>query len=557
MSFRNTWHGLAFALLVTGCAEPELPVPAATTTPDAEAATSTDDRPNILLIVADDLGFTDLGSFGSEIPTPNLDRLALEGVRLTNLHAARACQQTRAMLMSGRGVSSVMESQPNRADGQRDNRLTTRVAALPELMQDAGYATFMSGKWDLGLTGDYRPATRGFDRSFAQLEASSSHFAEPFWSEPSWYEEDGVPIAYEDLPEDFYTTQTYTDKMLRFLAEHESGQPWFAFMPYTAPHWPLMLPDDWLDRHAGRYDEGYDVLREARSSRAAELGVIPEGASMSRFRPTAMRWDEVAEDQQQRYTRAQELYAGMVEYLDMSIGRVIDYLEQTGQLNNTVIMFTSDHGASPAEYGVNAGPAPANAAPPAALAAVRDNRLENFGRTGSFVDHGTGFGEAATAPLKFYKGFLAEGGLRAAAFIRYPDAVAEPRIDDTFLTFMDILPTFLEIAGSEHPGAGEYRGRDILPIVGESFWPYLTGAASTVHDDSDVSGWSAGSTGAIIRGDYKAINHGPPGAGMGMGAKRPWSLYDIAADPGETNDLSEEMPELVSELVAIWERDWR
>ena len=557
MSLRKTWHGLALALLVTGCTESEPPLPAATTTPATEAAAPPDDRPNILLIVADDLGFTDLGSFGSEIPTPNLDRLALEGVRLTNLHAGRACQQTRAMLMSGRGVSAVMENQPNRPDGQRDNSLTLRIAALPELMQDAGYATFMTGKWDLGLTGDYRPATRGFDRSFALLEASSSHFAEPFWSEPSWYEEDGVSVAYEDLPEDFYSTQTYTDKMLQFLTEHESDQPWFAFMPYTAPHWPLMLPDDWLDRHAGRYDEGYDALREARSSRAAELGVIPEGASMSEFRPTATRWDEVTADQRQRYTRAQELYAGMVEYLDMSIGRVIDHLERTGQLNNTVIMFTSDHGASAAEYGVRPGPASPNDAPPAALAAVRNNRLENFGRIGSFVDHGTGFGEAATAPLKFYKGNLAEGGLRAAAFIRYPDAVAEPRIDDTFLTFMDILPTFLDIADSAHPGAGPYKGREIMPILGKSFWPWLNGDAQTVHDDTGTAGWSAGATGAIIRGRYKVINHGPPGAGMGMGATRPWELYDIAADPGETNDLSEEFPELVSELVSIWERDWR
>ncbi len=544
---RWTIFGSAVCIaLLTSCSRDE---------PTSTGSEATQSRPNILLIVADDLGFTDLGAFGGEIPTPNLDRLALEGVRLTNLHAARACQETRAMLMSGRGVTSVIEKRPNRPDNQRDNQLTTHVATLPELMQDAGYATLMTGKWDLGLRGDYRPSTRGFDRSFALLEASASHFAEPFWSEPSWYQEDGVPIAYEDLPEDFYTTQTYTDKMLEFLTEQESGQPWFAYMPYTAPHWPLMLPDEWLDRHAGRYDEGYDALREARWKSASALGVIPDGASMSSFQPTATPWDEVTTIQQQRYTRAQELYAGMVEYLDMSIGRVIDYLERTGQLDNTVIMFTSDHGASAAEYGVDPGPVPPNGAPPAVLAAVRDNPLENFGRIGSFVDHGTGFGEAATAPLKYYKGVLAEGGLRAAAFIRYPDAVGEPRIDDTFLTFMDILPTFLDIAGSVHPGAGQYKGREILPILGKSFWPWLNGDEQTVHDDTSTVGWSAGATGAIIRGDYKAINHQPPRTGMG--ASNPWELYNIASDPGETTDLSEQYPDLVSELVTIWERDWR
>jgi arylsulfatase A-like enzyme len=380
------------------------------------------------------------------------------------------------------------------------------------------------GFTDLGLAGDYRPATRGFNRSFALLEASSSHFAEPFWSEPSWYEEDGVPVPYEDLPADFYSTRAYTDKMLQFLAEHNSDQPWFAFMPYTAPHWPLMLPDDWLDRHAGRYDEGYDALREARSTRAADFGVIPEGASLSQFQPTAPPWEELTAEQRERYARAYEIYAGMVEYLDMSVGRVIDHLEETGELDNTIVMFTSDHGASGAEYGVNTGRASPNDAPPALLAAVRDNRPENVGRIGSFVDHGKGFGEAATAPLKYYKGNLAEGGLRAAAFIRYPGAIAEPRIDGTYLTFMDILPTFLDIAGSAHPGAGHYKGREIMPILGESFWPWLNGEAQTVHDDADTAGWSAGNTGAIIRGSYKAINHGPPRAGMGMGAPPPWLL---------------------------------
>ena len=172
-------------------------------TSTAEAVAPADSRPNILLIVADDLGFTDIGAFGSEIPTPNLDELAFAGVRLTNLHTGRACQQTRAMLMSSRGVTSVIETHPNRADGQRDNSLTTRIAALPELMQDAGYSTYMAGKWDLGLSGDATPAARGFDRSFGLLEASSSHFAETFWGDQTYYEEDGIPVAIEDLPEDF------------------------------------------------------------------------------------------------------------------------------------------------------------------------------------------------------------------------------------------------------------------------------------------------------------------------------------------------------------------
>jgi len=525
------------------------------TTSPAEAVAPTGSRPNILLIVADDLGFTDIGAFGSEIPTPNLDELAFAGVRLTNLHTGRACQQTRAMLMSSRGAASVIETNPSRPDGERNNKLTSRIAALPELMQDAGYSTYMTGKWDLGLSGDATPAARGFDRSFVLLEASSSHFAETFWSDQSYYEEDGIPVAIEDLPEDFYATKAYTDKMLGYLQTHDGNRPWFAFMPYTAPHWPLQLPEDWLDRNAGEYDAGWDVLRAERAARAGELGVIPAGATIEAFQPTAVPWTQFTAEEQARYSRAQEIYAGMVEYLDLSIGRVIEQLEDSGQLDNTIIMFMSDHGASAGQFGVYAGRGPSTGGP--SIPDTRDNSFDNFGRMGSFIDHGLGFGEAATAPLKYFKGRLAEGGIRGAALIRYPSVITEPRIDGTYLTVMDILPTFLEIAGTEHPGAGVYKGRDIMPILGESFWPYLLGEAISVHDATDVAGWSAGTTGAIIRGNYKAINHGPPGGGMGMGPAPPWSLYDISVDPGEVNDLSTAYPELTAELVVEWEANWQ
>ena len=459
--------------------------------------------------------------------------------------------------MSGRGVSSVIETHPNRPDGQRDNSLTTRIAALPELMQDAGYSTFMTGKWDLGLSGEFTPAARGFDRSFVLLEASSSHFAETFWGEQSYYEEDGVSVPLDELPEDFYSTRVYTDKMLGYLQDHDGDTPWFAYMPYTAPHWPLQLPEDWLDRNAGEYDAGWDVLREERAARAARAGVIPDGATMEAFESVAAPWSEFSAEEQARYSRAQEIYAGMVEYLDLSVGRVIDYLEESGQLDTTIVMFMSDHGASAGQHGVYTGRGPSTGGP--TIPDTRDNSLENFGRPLSFIDHGVGFGEAASAPLKYFKGRLAEGGIRAAALIRYPSVITEPRIDGTFITAMDILPTFLDIAGREHPGAGTYRDREIMPIIGESFWPYLMGESAAVHDAEDAAGWSAGATGAIIRGNYKAINHGPPGTGMGMGMGPPpaWELYDIAVDPGEKNDLAARNPDLVAELVAEWDANWR
>jgi arylsulfatase len=518
-------------------------------------AVAQDERPNILLIVADDLGFTDLGAFGSEIPTPTLDALAYEGVRLTNFHTGRACQQTRSMLMSGRGYSGVIQHKPLRADGERANELRTDVATVPELLREAGYRTYMSGKWDLGLTRDTMPVARGFDRSFALLEASSSQFAEYFWDKKSYYQEDSQALQLEDLPADFYTTQTYTDKMLEYLQAHDDAAPWFGYVAYTAPHWPLQVPDEWLDRYAGNYDAGYDVLRTERARRATELGVIPDGASLANYKPTAAQWSTLTPDLQKRYARSQEIYASMIELLDQQIGRLVSYLEETGQLENTVIFFMSDHGASAAEIGVMDGP---SSMPEHfnGVVAQRDNTLANIGRIGSFVDHGRGFGEAVTAPLKYFKGSMFEGGIRAAAFVHYPAAIRRAEINNTFVTVMDILPSFLDIADTEHPGAVRFNGRDIQSIQGRSFWPHLTGNATTVHGDDHAAGWSAGPVGAIIEGKYKLINQPAPGVRI-TDTVPPWHLYDINSDPGEINDIASMHPELVESLARKWEQHWR
>ncbi len=510
--------------------------------------TPSEARPNILFIVADDLGFTDLGAFGSEIPTPNLDRLAYQGLRLNNLHAAPACRATRLMLMASAGTSAANQPFP---EAGRGGVLSQSYAIIPELLQDAGYSTYITGKWDLGNVEGYTPVARGFDRSFVQIGGSGSYFGRRFL-DGFGYEEDDRKLTPADLPEDFYATRAYTDKMLEYLRSTEEGTPWFAYMPYTAPHWPLQLPDDeWLNRYAGRYDEGYDALRERRLERATATGVIPAGASREGFQPLTEPWTNLSPDEQHRYARAQEIYAGMVEYLDLSIGRVIDYLQESGQLENTVIVFSSDHGASAGEHGVETGRVPQSGGP--ATPDDIDNSIENFGRPGSFIDHGRGFGEAATAPFRYQKGSMTEGGLRAAAFVHYPAAISGGGVSSAFMTMMDILPTFMEIAGTEHPGAGSFRGREINDIVGRSAWPHFTGNAQTVHPPTDTAGWSGGGGGALIRGGYKIINRPPPG---GMGTT-PWRLYDLAADPGEARDLAAENPELVSELVAEWEANWR
>ena len=548
MKYRELLIALCLVAGLFGCSRqaPDAAGDPPESTPEVEA------RPNILFVVVDDLGFTDLGAFGGEIPTPNLDRLAFDGVRFTNLHAAANCQATRIMFMAGTSIANGEEELPEgtpRPDGVRSSVLSRDWASMAALLGDAGYSTYMAGKWDLGPVEGYLPPGRGFDRSFALVGASGSHFPAYFRGTP--FAVDGELIEPEDLPADFYSTEYFTDRILEYLGAHEGDGPWFAYLPFSAVHWPLQLPDDWLDRYAGRYDAGYDELRLARVARAEELGVVPEGASLDSYRPGAEPWADLSPEEQRKYARAQEIYAGMVEYVDMSVGRLVDYLEETGQLDNTVIMVMSDHGGSSSEAGVYPGRLPA--VPDSRATEEFDNRLENFGRVGSFIDHGRGFAEAATAPLRDYKATLSEGGLRAASFIHYPAAVPQGRISGEFLTVMDILPTFLDIAGTEHPGAGEFHGRHINDILGRSFWQHVTGQAATVHPPEYTVGWIRQAAGALIRSDHKVVND-VPGGGMGT---TPWRLYDIARDPGETADLAAELPELTAELVAEWEANWR
>ena len=550
MQNRWSWSFFIILALVAGCSETEQQTsseePLAVVSESAEII-DIDNRPNVLFIVADDLGFTDIGAFGSEISTPNLDALAYEGVRLTSLHAAPSCQPTRSMIMASAPSSKGIVERPPLEGGERNNLLSMEWATIPELLSDAGYATYMAGKWDLGWDQGYTPSTRGFDRSFAQLSGSSSFFAEPLlMGDTSGFEEDGQRLDFSDLPQDFYATNTYTEKMLEYLDSSPSGQPWFAFMPYTSPHWPLQLPEDWLETQAGNYDAGYDELRNSRVEKARQLGVIPESFGLEGFQRLSVPWNELTDIEKAHYSRAQEIYAGMIEHLDMSIGKVIRLLRDTDQLENTLIIFTSDHGASGGEYGAASDRYPSGGGGPQFPEGL-DNRLENFGRPNSFIDHGRGYAEAASAPFAQSKGSMYEGGLRAAAFVRYPKEIEGGTISHSFMTMMDILPTIMDATETDIPAAGTFRGREILDPYGISAWPYLTGQTDTLHSGTSA-GWSTNRGAALVTGSYKIIKEP---------LQSDWKLFNIVDDPGERNDIAARFPELVAEMAEEWETNWR
>jgi arylsulfatase len=286
--------------------------------PAAEAVSA--QQPNILLIVVDDMGYTDIGVFGSEAKTPNIDRLAMQGVRLTNYHASPQCAPTRSMLMSGAdnhkaGMGSMFGSRYMEGDlGDRwgyEQQLHSRVATLPERLGDAGYHTYMAGKWHLGMSDELSPTAKGFDRTFALLNGASSHLEKNHLQLIPTFREDGLVI--DTLPDDYYSTNTFTSKIIEQISSNAGdGKPFFAYLALTAPHWPLQVPAEYRDRYAGVYDDGFDALRIRRVSRAEELGVIPV-VDRDQFKPIGDAWSELDQQEQRFQSRAMEIHAAMLE----------------------------------------------------------------------------------------------------------------------------------------------------------------------------------------------------------------------------------------------------
>ena len=528
-------------------------------TQTVETAPAVDPRPNILLIVTDDMGYTDLGSFGSEIPTPNLDELAYSGVRLTNFHAAPVCAPARAMLLSGMdnheaGIGSMdikrffdNGTEPDQtargyAQPGYEGYLSHRVAALPEVLRDAGYHTYMAGKWDLGraLVDETNPAGRGFESSFVQTTGTTVHLSPADGgahggirrADPLVFRENWDVVA--SLPEDYFSTRVYTDKIIEYIeANRGDGRPFFAYLALTAPHWPLQVPDDWLDRFAGQYDDGYDAVRDRRVERARELGILPPHADLVDYPRSSTPWAELDETTRAEQARLMEIYAAMVANMDVHIGRLTEYLHDSGEFDNTFILFMSDNGAS--------GSAPES------FAEGYDNSLANMGRRDSFIEYGLGWAEAGTAPYRDVKGSVAEGGVLAAAFAAHATLADTGGISREYLTMQDVMPTLLQLAGAEPP-TGEYNHRPVLTMRGKSFLDHLQGGASPVHERDEAIGWELHGLRALVRGSWKLLWIPTEDE------ETRWELFDLDSDPFERNDLSSQRPDLTQELIGEWYR---
>ncbi|KAJ5312686.1 hypothetical protein N7508_003516 [Penicillium antarcticum] len=541
-------------------------------------------RPNFLVIVADDLGFSDVGCFGGEIRTPHIDKIAEEGLRFTDFHAAAACSPTRAMIMTGTDhhiaglgnliewtnisgqngpKGSAMSTAPQRGMPGYEGYLNERVVALPEILRDGGYHTIMSGKWHLGLTPERSPYKRGFERSFAHLPACSNHYA----YEPELKEQDQIPTFIEasyialhmengeyvrKLPEGWYSSDGYGDKMVDYLKEwKESGgsdgpdgngdRPFFGYLPFTAPHWPLQAPREYIDHYRGVYDEGPDVLRQKRLQRLKELGMVRDDVEPHPVQAEEVKpWEEYTADEKKKC-------------IDSNVGKVVEYLRSIDELDNTFVCFMSDNGAEGAAY--EAYPMVQNGVMPH-LQKYYDNSLDNLGNGNSFIWYGPRWAQAATAPSRLYKAYTTEGGVRVPFTCRFPKnlsinpvdvAVGKGGITDQFATVMDLAPSILDMAGLKHP-APTYQGREVVEMRGKSFHPWAIGQAERIHPKDFIQGWETCGRAALRCGDWKIVFIPKP-----KGPEK-WQLYNLVNDPGEIHDLSESNPDRLRQLLKLWDQ---
>ena len=495
----------------------------------AEPNGSENVRPNVVLVLCDDLGFSDLGCYGGEIRTPNLDRLAGEGMRFTQFYNCAVCVTTRAALTTG--------LYPRQGKG---GLLRRNMATLGEVMRQAGYATALTGKWHLGGQAPKRPIDRGFDEYYGLLSGCSNFF-NPAKQDPVFYNGGHFrPFAHNDhrvteFPPGFYATDAFTDHAIETIGRFvESRRPFFVHLCYTAPHFPLQAPEEDIARYQGKYTEGYFALRKRRHRRQIDLGLIDPKWKLSpvdrktgafRYDYDVTPWDDVAD--RDREERRMEVYAAMVDRMDQGVGRLLDALDQRGVADNTLVCFLSDNGGCASWPSNEAGFEEYNRGIP-----VGDPRGYEF--------VGPGWGWAQNAPFRRHKVWTYEGGIATPLVVRWPGVVRPGAITHQVGHVIDFMPTLLELAGGSYP---ETLGDEaILPLEGKSLVPILRGQEREPHE---TLSWALFGNRAVRQGRWKLV--------WGASDKR-WELYDLADDRTETNDLAAEKPERVKAMAAEWER---
>jgi arylsulfatase len=518
-------------------------------------------RPNIVVIMSDDMGYSDLGCYGGEIETPQLDKLAAGGLRYTRFYNTGRCCPTRASLLTGlyahqAGIGRMTDDLG--LPGYRGD-LGFNAVTLAEVMKAAGYRTYMAGKWHVtkqlkpGGNKDNWPRQRGFDRFYGTIIGAGSFF------DPWTLTRDNIAITPENdplyKPERYYYTDAISDNAVNFVKDHQqahAGEPFFMYVAHTAAHWPMhALPED-IAKYDGRYDAGYEAVRNARFERMGKLGLLGKTWSLS---PLPQRWEDVAETSREWESRCMEVYAAMVDRMDQGIGRLAGELAANGQLDNTLIFFLQDNGGCAEELGRSPRKDPASGVVPMGRDELQTQMIPNRSRAGqpvltgpgvmpgpseTYIAYGRGWANVSNTPFRLYKSNNHEGGIATPLIVHWPRGIAargELRHRPGHL--IDIMPTCVELAAAEYPVTR--GGRDILPMEGASL---VDSFAKDEKPDRTLM-WEHFDSRAILRGKWKLV--GLPG--------KPWELYDIEADRSEMHDLAATHPEIAKDLAEQWEKE--
>lgn len=517
------YDSVMILLIVAGC------LGSACTENSKEQESSQTSRPNIVIIMADDMGYSDIGSYGSEIATPHLDALAAEGVRFRQFYNAARCCPTRASLLTGLypheagmgGMVSSLNSEPE--PGPYQGFLSDSAVTIAEVLRQAGYANYMSGKWHVGEKPEHWPRQRGFDRYFGLISGASSYF-EIIKDQPMIRQMVLDDQRWEPPAEGFYMTDAFTDYAVTFLNDHfqqKEEQPFLLYLAYTAPHWPLhALPED-IQKYEGRYEMGWDSLRTLRYQKMLETGIIDSSYALSPREEGVEAWESA--ENKEDWSRRMTVYAAMIDRMDQGIGKVFNVLKQNNAWDHTLILFLSDNGGS------------------AENIAGRNlhNPSAEIGYKGSYVAYQKPWAIASNTPFRRYKQWVNEGGIATPFIAHWPEGVTATGIVNDYAHVSDIMATCLDIADIEYPQT--YEGRPVKPLRGESLLPVLTGKSL---EEERTLYWEHFGHQALRRGRWKIVSNAPDAQ---------WQLFDLENDPTELQDVSSEFKDVVKTLTADYQ----
>jgi len=514
------------------------------------------DAPNVVLVLLDDTGFAQLGCYGSDIDTPNIDALASGGLQFTNFHVTPLCSPTRASLLTGRSQHAVgMRSLANFRTGfpNQLGHITNHAATVAEVLRDEGYATFCVGKWHLApmeqcsAAGpfDQWPLGRGFDRFYGFLEGETDQFHPDLVA-------DNHPVSPPRGPADgYHLSEDLVDQALAMIADSRGvrpDRPFFTYLAFGATHAPHQAPEAYLGKYRGRFDEGWDIVRRQWFDRQLAAGVIPAGTELAPRNPGVEAWDELPDNQQRLACRLQEAFAAFLDHTDAQIGRLVDGLERLGTLEDTILVLLADNGASQegGPFGVMHEMKFFNGILETPDEAI--DRIDDIGGPHSHTNYPWGWAQCGNTPFRWYKQNTHEGGVHVPMIVHWPDGL--PRDDQgglrhQFANVADIVPTIYDLLGVTAPEV--YRGVEQLPVTGHSFAHVLTDSDAPASNQAQY--FEMAGSRALIAGDWKAVCRHQPGADY---ATEQWELYHLAQDWSECHDLADVEPERLAALIAQW-----